>query len=207
MPPDISPGRKEMELKRVVCPNCGAQIHAKEGRKFMYCEYCGTQIALDDGTQRFEYEFIDRARVKEAENESKRIDERIRDKELYLQNLSKWTRIRNIWLAAVFGSLAFAVVTSFNETIGYFFTSVLTAVLLAGIGVWAIKPKDRENMDRRYANQGYADQGYAWQGYYPKPNLPWYYQVGWIIIIGMFTGGIYWILGPILRINWKNKNW
>ena len=84
-----------MELKRVVCPNCGAQIHAKEGRKFMYCEYCGTQIALDDGTQRFEYEFIDRARVKEAENESKRIDERIRDKDMYLQNLSKWTRIRN----------------------------------------------------------------------------------------------------------------
>jgi ribosomal protein L37AE/L43A len=76
--------RKEMELKRVVCPNCGAQIHAKEGRKFMYCEYCGTQIALDDGTQRYEYEFIDRALVKEAENESKRIDEHIRDKELYL---------------------------------------------------------------------------------------------------------------------------
>ena len=172
-----------MELKRVVCPNCGAQIHAKEGRKFMYCEYCGTQIALDDGTQRFEYEFIDRARVKEAENESKRIDERIRDKDMYLQNLSKWTRIRNIWLAAVFGSLALAVVTSPNETIGYFFTCVLTAFLLAGIGVWAIKPKDREIMDRRY-----ADQGYAWQGYYSRPNLPWYYQVGWIITIGMFTG-------------------
>ena len=200
--PDISPGRKEMELKRVVCPNCGAQIHAKEGRKFMYCEYCGTQIALDDGTQRFEYEFIDRARVKEAENESKRIAEHIKDKEMYLQNLSKWTRIRNIWLAAVFGSLALAVVTSPNETIGYFFTCVLTAFLLAGIGVWAIKPKDREIMDRRY-----ADQGYAWQGYYSRPNLPWYYQVGWIITIGMFTGGIYWILGPILRMNWKNKNW
>lgn len=191
-----------MELKRVVCPNCGAQIHAKEGRKFMYCEYCGTQIALDDGTQRFEYEFIDRARVKEAENESKRIDERIRDKELYLQNLSKWTRIRNIWLAAVFGLLALAVVTAPSTTIGYFFTSVLTALLLAGIGVWAIKPKDREKVDR-----GYANQGYTWQGYYSRPNLPWYYQVGWIITIGMFTGGIYWILGPILRVNWKYKNW
>lgn len=191
-----------MELKRVVCPNCGAQIHAKEGRKFMYCEYCGTQIALDDGTQRFEYEFIDRARVKEAENESKRIDERIRDKELYLQNLSKWTRIRNIWLAAVFGLLALAVVTGTDTGIGYFFTSCLTAVLLGGIGVWAIKPKDRENADR-----GHVNQGYAWQGYYSRPNLPWYYQIGWIITIGMFTGGIYWILGPILRVNWKNKNW
>ena len=126
----------------------------------------------------------------------------INSQELYLQNLNKWNRLRNIWLAAVFGSLALAVVTSFNETIGYFFTSVLTAFLLAGIGVWAIKPKDREIMDRRY-----ADQGYAWQGYYSRPNLPWYYQVGWIITIGMFTGGIYWILGPILRMNWKNKNW
>lgn len=61
----------------------------------MYCEYCGTQITLNDGTQRFEYEFIDRDRVKEAENESKRIDERIRDEELFLQNPNIWTRIRN----------------------------------------------------------------------------------------------------------------
>ena len=162
----------------------------------MYCEYCGTKIALDDGTQRFEYEFIDRAWVKEAENESNRIDGRIRDKERYMQNLSKWTRIRNIWFVAVFGLLALAMVTGHSTTIGYFFISVLIAVLLAGIGVWAIKPKDRECV-----NKGYSDQGFTWQGYYSKPNLPWYYQIGWIITIGMFTGGIYWILRPILRVN------
>ena len=38
---------------------------------------------------------MDRARVKETGNGNKRIDECIRDKELFLQNLNKWTRIRN----------------------------------------------------------------------------------------------------------------
>lgn len=29
--------------------------------------------------------------------------------------------------------------------------------------------------------------------------LPWYLKTSWIIIFGFLTGGIYWIVGPILR--------
>ena len=37
-------------------------------------------------------------------------------------------------------------------------------------------------------------------------KLPWYLGTGAIIIIGLFTGGIYWIVGPIMRINWRSHN-
>ncbi len=37
-------------------------------------------------------------------------------------------------------------------------------------------------------------------------RLPWYLTWFWIFILGMFTGGIYWIIGFVLRVNWKSKN-
>lgn len=37
-------------------------------------------------------------------------------------------------------------------------------------------------------------------------RLPWYLTWFWIIILGFFTGGIYWIIGFILRVCWKSKN-
>lgn len=36
--------------------------------------------------------------------------------------------------------------------------------------------------------------------------LPWYLNWFWIFIFGCFTGGIYWIVGFILRVSWKSKN-
>lgn len=36
--------------------------------------------------------------------------------------------------------------------------------------------------------------------------LPWYLTGFWIFVLGMFTGGIYWIIGIILRINWNSNN-
>lgn len=37
-------------------------------------------------------------------------------------------------------------------------------------------------------------------------KLPWYLTWLWIFILGLFTGGLYWIIGFILRVNWKSKN-
>lgn len=32
-----------------------------------------------------------------------------------------------------------------------------------------------------------------------RRRLPWYLQTSWIIVLGFLTGGIYWIVGPIIR--------
>ncbi|MGN0466212.1 MAG: restriction endonuclease [Lachnospiraceae bacterium] len=45
----------------------------------------------------------------------------------------------------------------------------------------------------------YVNTGY-------KRKLPWYLKTFWIIILGILTGGIYWFVGPILRINWRSHN-
>jgi RNA polymerase subunit RPABC4/transcription elongation factor Spt4 len=37
-------------------------------------------------------------------------------------------------------------------------------------------------------------------------SLPWYLGTGMIIFLGFLTGGIYWILGPILRVSWRSNN-
>ncbi len=39
-----------------------------------------------------------------------------------------------------------------------------------------------------------------------KRPIPWYLRWFWIFILGCFTGGIYWIVGFVLRVNWKSKN-
>lgn len=37
-------------------------------------------------------------------------------------------------------------------------------------------------------------------------TLPWYFRAFWIFILGMFTGGIYWVVGIVLRIQWSSKH-
>lgn len=37
-------------------------------------------------------------------------------------------------------------------------------------------------------------------------NLPWYLKGFWIFVIGIFTGGIYWIVGVAIRINRASRN-
>lgn len=39
-----------------------------------------------------------------------------------------------------------------------------------------------------------------------RRKLPWYLKTMWILIFGMFTGGLYWIIGPIMRISWRSHN-
>ena len=53
--------------RTVKCPNCGAELTVKEGnRDFMFCEYCGTKVRLDDyqETRRF----VDEARIQESKD-------------------------------------------------------------------------------------------------------------------------------------------
>lgn len=39
-----------------------------------------------------------------------------------------------------------------------------------------------------------------------KRKLPWYLNLFWIFTLGMLSGGIYWIVGFVLRVMWKYKN-
>lgn len=41
---------------------------------------------------------------------------------------------------------------------------------------------------------------------YIKRKMPWYLSWFWILILGACSGGIYWIVGIVMRVNRKSHN-
>ncbi|MCR4673352.1 MAG: zinc ribbon domain-containing protein [Lachnospiraceae bacterium] len=56
------------KLISVVCPNCGATLDMEEGRKQIFCSYCGSKVMLDNENE-YVYRHIDEAGIKHAETE------------------------------------------------------------------------------------------------------------------------------------------
>ena len=53
--------------RTVKCPSCGAELTVKdENRDFMFCEYCGTKVRLDDYQET--HRFVDEARIQESKD-------------------------------------------------------------------------------------------------------------------------------------------
>lgn len=53
--------------RMVKCPSCGADLTVKdENRDFMFCEYCGTKVRLDDYQET--HRFVDEARIQESKD-------------------------------------------------------------------------------------------------------------------------------------------
>lgn len=75
-----------MKIIPVACPKCGASFEIEEGRNKCFCQYCGTQIVIDDGSRSITNTQIirDEARIKEAETEleKKRIEIEIKEAKL-----------------------------------------------------------------------------------------------------------------------------
>lgn len=53
--------------RTVKCPGCGADLTVKDdNRDFMFCEFCGTKIRLDDYQET--HRFVDEARIQESKD-------------------------------------------------------------------------------------------------------------------------------------------
>lgn len=53
--------------RTVKCPSCGGELTVKdENRNFMFCEYCGTKVRLDDYQET--HRFVDEARIQESKD-------------------------------------------------------------------------------------------------------------------------------------------
>ncbi len=54
--------------RTVKCPSCGADLTVKDGnREFMFCEYCGSKVRLDDYQET--HRFVDEAKVNALEDQ------------------------------------------------------------------------------------------------------------------------------------------
>ena len=65
-----------MKIQYMVCPRCGGEVQAPDLNRVNYCAYCGSPIYIDDEAAHAEKTtiFRDEARLKEAENEARRLD-------------------------------------------------------------------------------------------------------------------------------------
>lgn len=90
-----------VRLLAVKCPECGAKLDIEEGRKQLFCSFCGAKVLATNDNE-YIYRKVDEARIKEAE-----IRETIRLKELEMEDskLKQHESLRKmltyLWVASI----------------------------------------------------------------------------------------------------------
>ena len=102
------------------CPECKANLSVEEGRKYCFCQYCGTKIMLeDDRVNKTYYTYRNEARLRQAE-----IDREIALKKLEIEKIKveqeEKRKNKNRKLKIVV-SITLAIVSSVSGLLGYFF--------------------------------------------------------------------------------------
>nr|DAE64262.1 MAG TPA: DNA-directed RNA polymerase [Caudoviricetes sp.] len=121
-----------MKLISLTCPNCNANLDdIDSSRPFCYCQYCGTKIALDDGTIRKETHIYDEAKIKETES-----SERVKMREMDLER--EHSKQMNVILkyVLIFAAVLFVVgivLAAFDVEIG---GDIILFEILAG--AWGV---------------------------------------------------------------------
>ena len=57
-----------LKITSVKCPECGAVLQIEEGRKQIFCSYCGANVIMTNENE-YVYRYVDEAEVKHAETE------------------------------------------------------------------------------------------------------------------------------------------
>jgi hypothetical protein len=121
-----------MKLISLTCPNCNANLDDIDpSRPFCYCQYCGTKIALDDGTIRKETHIYDEAKIKETES-----SERVKMREIDLEREHSKQMNEILKYVLIFAAVLFVVgiiLAAFDVEIG---GDIILFEILAG--AWGV---------------------------------------------------------------------
>lgn len=83
-----------MEIKEFACPNCHAPLIPIEGARYMFCDYCGTRIVIDDIEYYREDSKTERERIRADKEVRKSSVER--DADVKIQRLKNEDRKNDI---------------------------------------------------------------------------------------------------------------
>mgnify|MGYP000551925826 FL=1 len=85
--------------RTVKCPSCGGELTVKdENRDFMFCEYCGTKVRLDD--YRETHRFVDEARIQESKD-AKELELKKMEQERWRAEEDKKNGIKGLIVGAI----------------------------------------------------------------------------------------------------------
>lgn len=99
-----------MKLQEFACPNCHAPLIPIEGARYMFCDYCGTRIVIDD----IEYYRED----SKTERKRMQIDADVRNTKLI------WKQ--NLWPRKASGNIAFNSYDNNDSCFSYFWNFCYT---------------------------------------------------------------------------------
>ena len=132
-------------LVPLTCPSCGGQLQIPEGTKQCYCNFCGTQIVVDDGS--INLNIHDEADLRRVRNEERRQERRDaaaeRRQQKYEEAQRRWKIALIVWLAVSLVMLALqAPVTSALPAFAQTYLVINGGVLLFGaIAIVVLRPK------------------------------------------------------------------
>lgn len=141
-----------MKYISMVCPNCGANLENIDSElKQCYCQYCGTKIAIDDGTKVTKNYNYDEADIIRAQTEQQIRLQEMKQQEEDLKQLKKNKKMYyKILICVIAVSLVvdfFVWIFAGNDTAG---TGLALILLIAIIGFEApnLSDKEKEIRDR-----------------------------------------------------------
>ena len=136
-----------MKLIEMKCPGCGASLQAEEGRKTIYCQYCGTPVQVDDESLRIHVTktYVNEAAVRSIDLERQKFETETRQKETEMAELKQkkeeWTRYMMMYLGALAVCFFLYMIL---ENVRFLNTilSALTGVILlfGGVGLYLLRP-------------------------------------------------------------------
>lgn len=149
-----------IKVNSIRCPECGASLPIEEGRKQIFCSYCGSKVIVTDENE-YVYRHIDEAGVKKAET-----DRIVRLKKLEMkekrnainQKMTK-TKIKISFVLATIGALMLIVGSiagsaSGDSNSGYYMISMVGFFPLLSIPfIWLFSKKEEEEEDDYYDDE------------------------------------------------------
>lgn len=98
----------------IKCPECGASLDVEEGRKNLFCSYCGSKVMINNENEHI-YRHIDEARIKEAE-----IEREIKLKQMEIESEDTFSKKKlvKIWLVVTGALLIVGIIGSIFKVDG-----------------------------------------------------------------------------------------
>ena len=147
-----------LKLNVLKCPNCGANLQVEEGRKKLFCSYCGAPIEITNENE-YVIHHIDEAKIRQNEEENSQTKS---------SNTLK-TILTVVWAIVSIALISASVAAMFSEgtedlsgfLIGLmmFFYVCVPVMLLGGALIFSIILKMEKEKIQRSKNQEILQKG------------------------------------------------
>ena len=128
-------------LVPLTCPKCGGQLSVPTDAKRCFCTYCGTQIAIDDGSVTVHLHNHDEAELRRVELEQERLEREERKRSEFEEYRKRWRIALVAYIALIFILATPMNIIKENIPAVYGFVSTVFAlfVLVGGIVLFVFR--------------------------------------------------------------------